>query len=70
MLRLDLLQRAACRLRDVAQDEESDEAVGYGVAEEEPVVANGVLYVATQSHLYALHDEARAKAATDQKKTK
>ena len=35
-----------------------------------PVVANGVLYVATQSHLYALHDEARAKAGTDQKKAK
>jgi hypothetical protein len=29
-----------------------------------------VLYVATQSHLYALHDEARAKAATDQKTAK
>jgi len=26
--------------------------------------------VATQSHLYALHDEARAKATTDQPKTK
>jgi hypothetical protein len=35
-----------------------------------PIVANGVLYVATQSHLYALYDEARAKAATDQKKAK
>ena len=35
-----------------------------------PVVANGVLYVATQSHLYALYDEARAKADTDQKKGK
>ena len=35
-----------------------------------PIVANGVLYVATQSHLYALYDEARAKAVTDQKKAK
>jgi outer membrane protein assembly factor BamB len=35
-----------------------------------PVVANGILYVATQSHLYAVYDEARAKASTDQPKTK
>jgi len=35
-----------------------------------PVVANSVLYVATQSHLYALHDEARAKAATGDKQGK
>jgi len=33
-------------------------------------VANGVLYVATQSHLYAVYDEARAKSATDKKKAK
>ena len=26
-----------------------------------PIVANGVLYVATQSHLYAIYDESRAK---------
>ena len=35
-----------------------------------PVVANGVLYVATQSHIYALYDEGRAKSATDQPKAK
>ena len=35
-----------------------------------PVVANGILYVATQSHLYALYDEGRAKSATDQPKAK
>jgi outer membrane protein assembly factor BamB len=35
-----------------------------------PVVANGVLYVATQSHLYALHDEARAAANKDLPKAK
>ena len=34
------------------------------------LVDNGVLYVATQSHLYALYDEARAKADRDQKKGK
>lgn len=31
-----------------------------------PVVANGVLYVASNYHLYAVYDEARAKAASDQ----
>ena len=31
-----------------------------------PVVANGVLYVASNHHLYALYDEARAKAVSDQ----
>lgn len=31
-----------------------------------PVVANGVLYVASNTHLYAIHDEARAKAVSDQ----
>lgn len=34
-----------------------------------PVVANGVLYVASNTHLYAIYDEARAKAQTDQPKT-
>lgn len=33
-----------------------------------PVVANGVLYVASNTHLYAIHDEARAKAVSDQPK--
>lgn len=31
-----------------------------------PVVANGVVYVASNTHLYAFHDEARAKAVGDQ----
>lgn len=31
-----------------------------------PVVANGVLYVASNTHLYAFYDEARAKAVSDQ----
>ena len=31
-----------------------------------PVVANGVLYVGSSTHLYAFHDEARAKAVSDQ----
>lgn len=31
-----------------------------------PVVANGVLYVASNSHLFALHDEARAAGQPDQ----
>ena len=31
-----------------------------------PIVANGVLYVSSNTHLYAFHDEARAKAAGDQ----
>jgi outer membrane protein assembly factor BamB len=31
-----------------------------------PVVANGVLYVASNTHLYAIHDEARQKPLADQ----
>lgn len=31
-----------------------------------PVVANGVLYVASQSHLYAVHDAARQQARKDE----
>jgi outer membrane protein assembly factor BamB len=31
-----------------------------------PVVANGVLYISSNTHLYAIHDEARAKATSDQ----
>jgi outer membrane protein assembly factor BamB len=31
-----------------------------------PVVANGKVYVATTSHLYAFYDQARAKAVSDQ----
>lgn len=31
-----------------------------------PVVANGVLYIASNTHLYALYDQARAKAVSDQ----
>ncbi len=31
-----------------------------------PIVANGVLYVGTQSHLYALHDAARQTAVKDE----
>jgi len=31
-----------------------------------PIVANGVLYIASNTHLYAFHDEARAKAVSDQ----
>jgi outer membrane protein assembly factor BamB len=34
-----------------------------------PIVANGVLYVGTQTHLYAIHDEARAQLTTDQPTT-
>jgi outer membrane protein assembly factor BamB len=34
-----------------------------------PIVANGVLYVGTQTHLYAIHDEARARQSTDQPAT-
>lgn len=30
-----------------------------------PIVANGVMYIGTQTHLYAIHDEARAKALQD-----
>lgn len=30
-----------------------------------PVVANGILYVASNTHLYAVHDEARAAATKD-----
>jgi outer membrane protein assembly factor BamB len=33
-----------------------------------PIVANGTLFVASNSHLYAFYDEARAKAITDQPK--
>jgi outer membrane protein assembly factor BamB len=33
-----------------------------------PVIANGVLYIASNTHLYALYDEARAKAVSDQPK--
>jgi outer membrane protein assembly factor BamB len=31
-----------------------------------PIVANGVLYVATQTHLYAIHDTARAASNPDE----
>ena len=31
-----------------------------------PVVANGVLYIASNTHLDALYDEACAKAVSDQ----
>jgi len=31
-----------------------------------PIVANGVMYVGTQSHLYAVHDSARAELTADQ----
>lgn len=31
-----------------------------------PIVANGVLYVASNTHLYAFHDAARSAAASDQ----
>ena len=34
-----------------------------------PIVANGVLYVGTQTHLYAIHDEARAQLTSDQPAT-
>jgi hypothetical protein len=34
-----------------------------------PVVANGVLYISSNTHLYAFHDEARAKAVSDQPKS-
>jgi outer membrane protein assembly factor BamB len=30
-----------------------------------PVVANGVLYVQTNSHLFAFHDESRARASAN-----
>jgi outer membrane protein assembly factor BamB len=33
------------------------------------VVANGVLYIASNTHLYAFYDEARAKAVSDQPKS-
>ncbi|MCI0537743.1 MAG: PQQ-binding-like beta-propeller repeat protein, partial [Verrucomicrobiales bacterium] len=31
-----------------------------------PVVANGVIYVASNTHLYAFYDQARAKGLPDQ----
>jgi len=31
-----------------------------------PVIANGTLYIASNTHLYALSDQARAKAVSDQ----
>jgi len=31
-----------------------------------PVVANGVIYVGSNTHLYGFHDSARAAAVTDQ----
>jgi outer membrane protein assembly factor BamB len=34
-----------------------------------PIVANGVMYVGTQTHLYAIHDEARARLNADQPPT-
>lgn len=34
-----------------------------------PIVANGVMYVGTQTHLYAIHDEARAQLNADQPPT-
>ncbi len=30
-----------------------------------PVVANGVMYVGSQTHLFAIHDSALAKPSTD-----
>ncbi len=33
-----------------------------------PVIANGVLYISSNTHLYAFYDEARAKAVGDQPK--
>jgi outer membrane protein assembly factor BamB len=33
-----------------------------------PVVANGILYISSNTHLYAFYDEARAKAGGDQPK--
>jgi len=34
-----------------------------------PVVANGVVYISCNTHLYAFYDEARAKAVSDQPKS-
>lgn len=34
-----------------------------------PIVANGVIYVATQTHLFALHDSARAEGLPDTPRT-
>ncbi len=34
-----------------------------------PVVANGVIYISCNTHLYAFYDQARAKAVSDQPKT-
>ncbi len=34
-----------------------------------PVIANGTLYIASNTHLYAFYDQARAKAVSDQPKT-
>jgi len=34
-----------------------------------PIVANGVMYVGTQTHLYAIHDSAKAQLAADQPPT-
>lgn len=34
-----------------------------------PIVANGVMYVGTQTHLYAIHDEAKAQLTADQPPT-
>lgn len=33
-----------------------------------PIIANGVLYIASNTHLYAFYDEARSKGAPDQPK--
>ena len=34
-----------------------------------PIIANGVMYVGTQTHLYAIHDEAKAELNADQPPT-
>jgi outer membrane protein assembly factor BamB len=34
-----------------------------------PIIANGVMYVGTQTHLYAIHDEAKARLNADQPAT-
>ncbi|HAV64853.1 MAG TPA: pyrrolo-quinoline quinone [Verrucomicrobiales bacterium] len=34
-----------------------------------PIIANGVMYVGTQTHLYAIHDSARASLTADQPPT-
>lgn len=58
----DLVVLAATREKKILNDTTNLNAPIYST----PVVANGVIYVASNSHLYAFHDSAKAEAAPDQ----